>query len=55
MSFYEFRILAIGFKVKLVGGFSKPITKPNKTHKKNLNPNCLNRALDGTRCAADWA
>jgi hypothetical protein len=47
MGFYEFHILAMGFKVKLGGGFSKPITKPIKTHKKTLNPNCLNRVVDG--------
>jgi hypothetical protein len=41
-------ILAMGFKVKLGGGFSKPIKNPNKNHKKTLNPNCLNRGVDGS-------
>jgi hypothetical protein len=45
MGFYEFHILAMGFKVKLGGGFSKSI---KKTHQKTLNPNCLNRGVDGT-------
>jgi hypothetical protein len=30
MGFYEFHILAMAFKVKLGGGFSKPIKKPTK-------------------------
>jgi hypothetical protein len=47
MGFYEFHILAMGFKVELGGGFSKPIKKTNKTHQKTLNPNCLNRGVDG--------
>jgi hypothetical protein len=36
MFFYEFHILAMGFKVKLGGGFSKPIKKTPKNLKSQL-------------------